>query len=172
MTVMDDAAFVELAQAIAPTLHRTAWVLTSDQQASEDLVQETLATMYAVLRRRRPVDSPGAYARSVLVRLFLDAKRRRSSSELVTDRVPDVPADDRGDTEGALALRAALAGLSASDRTVLVLRYLCDLTPAEVAHDLGITEGAVRTRASRAAARVRSVLGDDFLIETGDHDDA
>jgi RNA polymerase sigma factor (sigma-70 family) len=127
--------------------------------------------MYAVLRRRRPVDNPSGYARSVLVRLFLDARRRRASSEVVTDRLPERPAGSV-DTEGVLSLRAALAGLSGPDRTVLVLRYLCDLTPAEVAHDLGITEGAVRTRASRAAARVRAVLGDDFLIETGEHDGA
>ena len=53
MRQVDDAAFVEFAHAVAPALHRTAWVLTSDRQTSEDLVQETLATMYAVLRRRR-----------------------------------------------------------------------------------------------------------------------
>ena len=70
-------------------------------------------------------------------------------------RLPDRPTGSV-DTEGALALRAALADLSVADRTVLVLRYLCDLSAAEVARDLGLTEGAVRTRTSgRQRACVR-----------------
>lgn len=155
--------FDGVAHAIAPMLHRTAWLLTTDAHASEDLVQEALARLYVALRSRKHVDNPPAYARTVLVRLYIDQRRRRWSREVVTDCVPETTVGD--DRAGGLSLWSALDGLSRDDRAVLVLRYYYDLSASEVAGELQTTEAAVRTRASRAAARVRKVLGPDFVVD-------
>jgi RNA polymerase sigma-70 factor, ECF subfamily len=55
-------------------------------------------------------------------------------------------------------VRAALAGLSPSDREVLVMRHLEQMETPEIAAALGITEGAVRNRHFRALVRLRSLL--------------
>jgi RNA polymerase sigma-70 factor (ECF subfamily) len=55
----------------------------------------------------------------------------------------------------------ALGRLSASDREVLVLRHLEQLTPREIAGVLGVSEGVVYTRHLRALERIRGLLGDE-----------
>jgi RNA polymerase sigma-70 factor (sigma-E family) len=158
------ATFEEFARDTATMLQRTAWLLTRDAHASEDLVQETLAKMYVVWTRRRPIDNPAAYARTVLVREFISRRRRRSSTEVVTDTLPEHGTDQ--DRSATLALRAAMSDMDPRDQAVLVLRYFVDRTVAEVADDLHLTESAVRTRASRALGKLRARLGDDFLTTT------
>ena len=58
-------------------------------------------------------------------------------------------------------IRAALDRLPPRDREILVLRYLEQLTTAEIAAVLGLGEGAVRTRHVRALDRLRRWLDDD-----------
>lgn len=150
----------------SPSLFRAAWVLTRDAQAAEDLLQETFARMYVSWRDRRPIDQPVAYARRTLVHLHIDRGRRRWRSEVVTDDLPDAPRGDHaplGDrVVDEVALAEALARLEPADRVVLVLRYLLDLSVADVAHTLEISDNAVRTRSHRASARLRDLLGEDF----------
>jgi RNA polymerase sigma-70 factor (subfamily 1) len=62
--------------------------------------------------------------------------------------------------EQRLRLRAALEGLPARDREVLVMRYLEQLSGAEIASVLGIGEGAVKMRLLRAAERLRNRMDD------------
>jgi RNA polymerase sigma-70 factor (ECF subfamily) len=56
----------------------------------------------------------------------------------------------------------ALAELRDTDREVLVLRYLEQLSTRETAAVLGISEGAVKVRHLRALERLRKHLGDDL----------
>jgi RNA polymerase sigma-70 factor (ECF subfamily) len=59
-------------------------------------------------------------------------------------------------------VREALGQLPERDREVLLLRYLEQLSTAEVAAVLEITEGAVKVRHLRALARLRGLLSDDL----------
>jgi RNA polymerase sigma-70 factor (ECF subfamily) len=63
-------------------------------------------------------------------------------------------------------VRIALAQLAERDREVLVLRYLEQLSTAEIAAVLGATTGSVKVRHLRALERIRSLLGAD-LAENG-----
>jgi RNA polymerase sigma-70 factor (subfamily 1) len=56
-------------------------------------------------------------------------------------------------------VRAALAQLPEGDREVLVLRYLEQLSVAEIAAVLGASEGAVKMRRTRALERLCGLLG-------------
>ena len=59
-------------------------------------------------------------------------------------------------------LRSALALLPQSDREILVMRWLEQLSTREMAAVLGISEGAVKVRHLRALRRLRSRLGNDI----------
>lgn len=62
--------------------------------------------------------------------------------------------------EVRLRVQQALMALKDRDREVLVLRYLEQMSMAEIAALLGITEGAAKVRHLRALERIRSVLGE------------
>jgi hypothetical protein len=81
---------------------------------AEDLVQETLAKVYVRWHRRLggPIDNPAAYAQTALVRTFLSARRRRSSSELPYAEPPEaLHSDPAPATDLQLLVAEALAGL-------------------------------------------------------------
>lgn len=154
--------FEEFARAGIPQLYRTAWLLTGDRHHAEDLVQETLANL---LRTWHRIDTPGAYARTAMVRTYISQRRRKSWSERPTAELPE-RAERTGDLELRMALQSALAELAPLDRAVLVLRFFEDRSVEQVALDLGKKASAITTRTARALDRLRAVLGDgaDQLI--------
>ena len=156
-----DEEFERFALARTPQLYRSAWLLCGDAHQAEDLVQETLAKVFVRWRRPfgRPIDNPAAYAQTALTRTFLSARRKRSSGEIPYADLPDAVTADPGEaSDTRLSLMRSLATLAPADRTVLVLRYLEDLSVDEVADRMGVSPGAVRNRSMRALDRVRNVV--------------
>ena len=155
------AGYLEFAAAYSGRLHRTACLLTGDWHHAEDLVQDTLAKMYASWHRIDRSAAPVTYAQTVLLRTFLSQRRKRSSTERPRADLPETsqPVDD---TALRVTLLDSLAQLSPRDRAVLVLRYWDDRSVEETAQLLDLTPTAVRTRALRALQRLRRVLGDQL----------
>ena len=135
-------------------LTRFAYVLTGDQQLAEDLVQDCLLALHRRFGETLPIEAPVAYAHRVIVNGQLSQKRRRSSSEVVVDMVPDVGVDAADVSEQDAAWRL-LAALPDRQRAVLVLRYYVDLTDEEIARTLSCRVGTVRSLAARAFAALR-----------------
>jgi RNA polymerase sigma-70 factor (sigma-E family) len=162
MRAADEQDYLDFATARAAALYRSASLLASgDPHLAEDLVQETLGRMYVHWRHVSVADNPAAYAHTVLVRVFLSHRRRRSSAEQPTGALPEGVANEE-DATLRLTLLDALARLGPRDRAVLVLRYWEDRSVEETARALRSSAGAVRTQSSRALGRLRSILGDSL----------
>ncbi len=148
-----DEEFSAFVAARADRLYRQAWLLTGTRHAAEDLVQTALTKTYAAWSRVRRADDPVAYVHGVLLKAFLSDRRRRSSGEVpVAEPRTDAgaiadPADRQVER---LALAEALAGLSRTDRAVVVLRYWEDRSVLDTARALGLSEAAVKNRSLRA----------------------
>jgi RNA polymerase sigma-70 factor (sigma-E family) len=149
-----DQEFEQFAVARTPQLYRSAYLLCGERQGAEDLVQETLAKVYA--KWGRSIENPAAYAQTALVRTFLSQKRRRSSHEVPYADLPDAPVADATEASDLrLSLQEVLDGLLPMDRAVLVLRFSEDLGVDEVGRLLGLSAGAVKNRTMRALQRAR-----------------
>jgi RNA polymerase sigma-70 factor (ECF subfamily) len=89
--------------------------------------------------------------------------RRHGHSRTATlDEIAE-PADAQAEEEivraGArLDMARALRCLTASERRLVALRYVLDLSHAEVAAELGIEEVTARVRLHRARRRLRAVI--------------
>ncbi|MEY9930852.1 RNA polymerase sigma-70 factor (sigma-E family) [Catenulispora sp. GP43] len=158
--------FQEFVAASGARLFRSACLLTGgDTHAAEDLVQETFGLLYRKWQRIGGLDNPVGYAQTTLVNRFMSARRKRSNSERPVGGglggAGDQPARN-DDVPLRMALLEALRSLPPVDRAVLVLRFWEDLSVAETAARLNLSDTAVRSRCSRALARVRERLGDDF----------
>lgn len=102
-------------------------------------------------------------ARRVLANQQRGGRRRERLGARLRERLAAVVvADPAGEVSQRVTVRAALERLGELDREVLRLTAWEGLQPREAAEVLNISAAAVRTRLSRARARLRELLGDEF----------
>ncbi len=130
-----------------PRAFRAAFLVTHDSGAAEDIAQESfLAAIRALDRfdRRRPF---GPWLHRIVVNRAIDWTRgRRLRSEVELSE--SLPAAEPATSPGA-DLMASLAQLSPEHRAVVVMRYLLELTPGEIADALDLPRGTVNSRLRR-----------------------
>jgi len=143
-------------------LLRTAYLLTGNGNAAEELVQDTLVRLYPKWDRVEAAEIPLAYVRRALTNAYLNTRRRPASRELVLDVLPERP--DRTDVTTQLADRDELGSLLRTlpdrQRAALVLRYFHDLPDEEIGAALNCRVGTVRSLISRGLAALRAQRAD------------
>jgi len=168
-----DAAFTEFAAASRARLRSTAYLLCGDWHRASDHVQEGLIRVYVAWPRLVRHGGELAYARKAVVSAFLDASRKRSSTERPSPERPDSSSgeDFAAAVADRAALMAALARLPARQRACVVLRYFEELDVRETATALSCSEGNVKSQTSRALVSLRAMFDDasrDELVVTGE----
>jgi RNA polymerase sigma-70 factor, ECF subfamily len=138
-----------------PRAYRAAYLVVHDAAAAEDIAQEAfLAAIRSLDRfdRRRPF---GPWLHRIVVNRAIDwtrARTLRAEVELAESLpAPPTPA------EGGETL-AALAKLSPDHRAVIVMRYVLEFTPGEIAEALDLPRGTVNSRLRRGL----DALGDEL----------
>ncbi|WP_435743203.1 SigE family RNA polymerase sigma factor [Nocardioides sp. SYSU DS0663] len=163
----DDAAFTEFAAAARSRLRSTAYLLCGDWDRASDHVQEGLLRVYVAWPRLARRGGEIAYARKAVVSAFLDASRKRSSSERPEPALRDRASEE--DLASAVADRAALLSalgrLPRRQRACVVLRFFEELDVRETAAALGCSEGTVKSQTSRALASLRAMFENDVRDE-------
>lgn len=156
----DLAGFVA---ARSPALLRTAFLITGDAHAAEDLLQSALLRTMRHWSRVRDRGSLEAFVRQVMVNERRGWFRRRASGEVVVRDPaglalsPAAP-DGSSRVDDVDELRRALATLTHRQRVTVVLRYFDDLPEQEVAHIMGCSVGTVKSQTNKALARLRIAL--------------
>ncbi|UPK75886.1 SigE family RNA polymerase sigma factor [Nocardioidaceae bacterium SCSIO 66511] len=150
--------FREFFAARRSDLSRTAFFLTGDDNAAEDLLQEAMVKTAAKWHRIHPNGNPDAYVRQVMLNLVRSRWRRRQKiTEYATDEVPEV--HSAHDIESAVVAKSvlgrALQTLTARQRATLYFRYYEDLSEAETARLLGCSTGTVKSQSHAALAKLR-----------------
>jgi RNA polymerase sigma-70 factor (sigma-E family) len=133
--------------------YRVAYRILGDQGDAEDVAQETLAR--AVVRWSRLKDRPEGWVTRVASNLAIDRyRRRRRPVPPMTGPVGlvDPHLGERGD------LVIALRRLPRRQREAVVLRYLGDLSEAQVALEMGCSIGAVKSHGARGLTSLRRQL--------------
>ncbi|WP_217544641.1 RNA polymerase sigma factor [Streptomyces sp. GbtcB6] len=161
--------FAVLFDRYADAVHRYA-ARRLGPEAAEDLMAETFVTAF---QRRHTYDLERADARPWLFGIATnlvgrhrraEARRFRALSRLPEPVEHEEPVADRAvDRAGATGVRrqlaAALGGLSARHRDVVLLVAWAGLDYEEAAEALGVPVGTIRSRLHRARGRLREALG-------------
>jgi RNA polymerase sigma-70 factor (sigma-E family) len=161
----DEAGFRDYVSARGSALLGAALLLTGNRADAEDLVQAALAKTYLAWDRINDRAALDSYVRRAMVNTHISWWRRRRVEEYPTDDIPDqVMADPAAGSDLQDVLRRALDRLPQRMREAVVLRYVEDMTEAEVGAALGITPGTVKSTVSRAVAKLRidAELAGDF----------
>jgi RNA polymerase sigma-70 factor (ECF subfamily) len=139
--------------------------LVGDDEAAEDLVQETFVALPDAARSYRG-DAPirtfvlGVAFNHARHHVRAAARRRATVQRFASEperRSPD-PEGEAARRELAAALTRALDELPVDQRGAFVLCELEERSSAEVAQIMGVPEGTVRTRAFHARRKLRALL--------------
>jgi RNA polymerase sigma-70 factor (ECF subfamily) len=172
----DPARFDALYRRYLAQVYSFAYYELGDHHAAEDATARTFLSALTNLgrfeERARPADGDGASTFRVwlfrIARNVVSNERRtmrRHPAEPLADEAAAVladPMDVEGRTvrnEEALAAWHAVGHLPGDRRRALVLRFVDEMSTAEIAGVLGKTEGAVRVLIHRALRSVAKDLG-------------
>jgi RNA polymerase sigma factor (sigma-70 family) len=138
-----------------------------DRDTVDDIVQETLARLFAA-RGRLDRSALGPYAIVTARNLVASQWRRvdtgkRHEHRLLDRRDPVGPDETLLEREEADAVRAALERLAPRERELLVAHEIEGQATSSLAEDLGSTPGAVAALLNRSRAKLRV----EYLLEIG-----
>ncbi|MFC0628587.1 SigE family RNA polymerase sigma factor [Kribbella deserti] len=171
MKARDQAEFREYVIARQAGLRRTAYLLSGDWHRADDLVSATVIKLYGAWRSARDASNTDAYVRKILVRVFLDEKRRPWRREHPTEVLPELPGPADDTPVHRADLHRLLDQMPRRQRAVLVLRFYDDLSVQQAAAVLECSEGAVKTLTSRALDSIRRLLPAGVVTRT-DYEEA
>lgn len=139
------SAFEQLVLTCSADLYRYLAVRLRDESEARDALQETLAAAWQGLPTLREPAKFRAWVAGIAARKAADAmRRRRRRSDALA------PEPSAHEAESFIELREALDALPPRFREMLLLRYLLELSEAEVADALGLRLGTVKSRNARA----------------------
>ncbi len=155
-----EADFVAFYTERGDHLRNTAYLLCRDWHLAEDLTQTVFTKLYRSWHRIERHDALDQYARRVLLRAFLDERRRPWRREHATEpgsSTLDATVRDAYTGEGS-DLHAALMQLPRRRRAVLVLRFWADMSVEQVAEAMECSTGTVKSQTARGLAQLRELL--------------
>ena len=160
-------AFHELFDRYRSSIYRTAYGLTGDPQAAEEILQDTFARAYARRAALRDDVSPLPWLHRVAVNLCFSRRRRKQPATTVDEQVVQIEAP--GVEPEALSeqkelrqiVRDGVAALPPKHQSVVVLYYLHGLSLQETATFLDIRLGTVKSRLHYALRGLRAHLEGD-----------
>jgi RNA polymerase sigma-70 factor (ECF subfamily) len=142
-----------------PRAYRAAFMIVQDHAAAEDVAQEAfLAAIRRLDRfdRRRPF---APWLGAIVANRAIDLVRARNARREITE--PDIePSTQSPPPPGRYSedVLAALAALSPEQRTVVVMRFVLEYTPGEIARALKLPRGTVNSRLRRGLDGLESRL--------------
>ena len=146
-----EADLEELFRRHWPRAYRGAFLIVHDHAAAEDIAQEAFVAAIRTIQRfdrRRPFTP---WLARIVTNRAIDWTRARSARREVDAEPTDRAGDDAGPTLGySDEIVAALGTLSPEHRAVVVLRYVFEYTPGEIAAMLELPRGTVNSRLRRA----------------------
>jgi RNA polymerase sigma-70 factor (ECF subfamily) len=150
----------DLFHAIYPRLVVLLYATCGDQSDAEDAAQEAFAKALRDQRKFKRLDNPEAWLRTVALNHLRNGWRHRDVVRRLRYRVPG-PQQALDLSPDHTAIMTALAELDRSQREVVVLHYLVDMSVAQIAALLGIAPGTVKSRLSRGRSRLAPLLRDE-----------
>ncbi len=146
---MGDATFEALWRRDRDVLRRALTLSLRDAELASEAVDEAFTRAYARWPRVSQLDDPTAWLYRVAANWATSWLRKRRLRPILPADALDTASHDV--VEDGVVI-AAIAALSAPQRSVVVLRYYLDWDVARIASALDVPAGTVKSRLHRALA--------------------
>ena len=164
----DDAAFNTLVQKYQKGVHALAWRKIGDFHYAEEITQDAFLQAYNKLSTLRNPDQFAGWLYVIANRLCIDWNRKRkpATQSLEDTSVKKIEAlayaryvSEKQETEARERryeiVEQLLARLPESERTVVTLHYLGEMTAREIGKFLGVSVRTINSRLHRARKRLQ-----------------
>jgi RNA polymerase sigma factor (sigma-70 family) len=150
-----------------PVLVGYAYLFCGSRSDAEEITQEAIVRTFARGRAKTSVQQAESYIRRAIINEAIDRSRRRKVADnrrVVVSQSEYVASHDSA-VAGSADLEAALALLAPRERAVVVLKYVDDLTNAQIGAALGLATGTVKRYLYNAGQKLRESLGENAVNE-------
>lgn len=174
----DQGAFAELVDLYKDKLYHLGYRMLSNRHEAEDVVQETFLRVHKNWNRYDDKQKFSTWIYRIATNLCIDRLRKRKPSYYLDAEMNDqdgldgytlIPGDERTpETEYLLSetqqtIHQAIEGLPAKYKSVIVLRYLQELSLQEISEVLDMPVTTVKTRVHRGREFLRKKLEHKIL---------
>ena len=162
----DRKAFATLVERYQRPIYNAAWWVLKDAEDARDVAQVVFMKVAERSDEYDPRYRFFSWIYRIAVNEALNLMRRNGREEPLDDEVepagPDGDDPERrfSEAEQNGRIRRAVMGMSANDRTVLMLRHFSELSYEEIAGILDVDEKTVKSRLFEARQRLKDMLGD------------
>jgi RNA polymerase sigma-70 factor (ECF subfamily) len=169
MAERDEKALTEFYDLLSPTLYGLALKMMTDEQESQDVLQEAFTTIWREAGAyRAELGGPFAWAVMILRNKAIDRLHKRCPHEgapMKSSRLVEAEQHYPGETlepEGCAEVRAALSRLPAEQRRALELAFFSGMTLLDIAAQLGtsrekitacLRQGLIQMQTLKSSAR-------------------
>ena len=164
----DDTAFTMLVQKHHKSVHALAWRKIGDFHIAEEITQDTFLKAYQKLSTLKEPQRFLSWLYVIATNLCKAWHRKKHMRTQLLDKVSNSELEKAtysnyviGQNKQDLAetqrdvVKKLLAKLPESDRTVITLYYLAEMSYQEISNFLGVSEAAIRNRLYRARHRLK-----------------
>jgi RNA polymerase sigma-70 factor (ECF subfamily) len=148
-----------------PRAYRAAYLVVHDAAGAEDVAQEAFLAAVRALDRFDSTRPFGPWLHRIVVNRAIDwARARALRREIVAEEaVAAAAAPEAGDVAARPSddVLAALASLTPDHRAVIVLRYLLEYSPGEIARILELPRGTVNSRLRRGLDSLQGLVEEE-----------
>ena len=158
-------------EAYADAIYRHCYFRVYNADLARDIMQETFCKTWAYMAEGKEVKNMKAFLYRVANNLIIDEARKKKESSLdeLTEKgiVPNsIVTED--DTEKRILTKEVLLlvnKLDESYQTVIIMRFIDELSPKEIAGILDTSENSVSVKIHRGIEKLRDLGKNNNLIE-------
>ena len=175
----NDEAFSVLVRKHQKSIHALAWRKVGDFHIAEEITQDTFLQVYKNLAQLKNPNQFGGWIYVIANRLCLKWLQKNKLSMQSLDDTPMEEIEEVSYTRYASDQREAevtedrhelvkrlLAQLPESERTVVTLYYLGEMTAKEIGKFLGVSVNTIKSRLRRGRKRLQEQQEEVFVSET------
>ncbi|OGZ64716.1 MAG: hypothetical protein A3A98_01850 [Candidatus Staskawiczbacteria bacterium RIFCSPLOWO2_01_FULL_40_39] len=162
-TSNQEQQFIEAYDKYSEAIFRHCYYRIFDREAAKDFMQETFCRTWKYISRGNKIDNIRAFLYRTANNIIIDESRKRKNVSLneIMEKgfYPNI--DTRKSTENSFTAQEILAVVNSIDkkyRDVIVLKYVNDLSPREIAKAIHEKENNVYIRIHRGLQKIKGIF--------------
>ncbi|MDP3741458.1 MAG: sigma-70 family RNA polymerase sigma factor [bacterium] len=158
-----ETSFLQAYDKYSDAIFRYCYFRVFEREQARDMTQETFMKTWEYMSSGKQVDNLRAFLYKVANNMVIDFSRKKKSSSLeeLQEQGFDPSLDERSATDAHLDLEIVLGHLSQVEpkyREAILLRFVEDLSPQEIAGITGESANNISVRINRGIAQLKSIL--------------